>query len=173
MARFLDAVRNLKHRAILSLIYGCGFRAGEATHLRVEDIDSKRMLLRVVAGKGDKERLVPLSSMLLDLFRKYWKVYRPAFWFFPGSSPDLPILESSVQLACRKICAEVGVKKVTPHALRHSYATHLMEDGVDIRTIQVLLGHSCLSTTGIYTHVSERKLHEAKSPLDSLPTVHR
>lgn len=173
VARILDAAWTLRLHTILSLIYGCGLRSAEATHLRVQDIDSERMLLRIASGKGDKERWVPLSAKLLELLRKYWKVYRPKYWLFPGSSPDQPMREEPVRQVFNLICEELRLKKkATLHTLRHSYATHLMEDGVDMRSIQVVLGHSSLSTTGIYTHVSERKLHEAKSPLDSLPPVY-
>lgn len=173
VARILDAAWTLRLHTILSLIYGCGLRSAEATHLRVQDIDSERMLLRIASGKGDKERWVPLSAKLLELLRKYWKVYRPKYWLFPGSSPDQPMREEPVRQIFNLICEELQLKKkATLHTLRHSYATHLMEDGVDMRTIQVVLGHSSLSTTGIYTHVSERKLHEAKSPLDLLPPVY-
>jgi len=173
VARILDAAWTLRLHTILSLIYGCGLRSAEATHLRVQDIDGERMLLRIASGKGDKERWLPLSAKLLELLRKYWKVYRPKYWLFPGSSPDQPMREEPVRQVFNLICEELQLKKkATLHTLRHSYATHLMEDGVDMRTIQVVLGHSSLSTTGIYTHVSERKLHEAKSPLDSLPPVY-
>lgn len=174
VARILDAAWSKRFHTLLSLIYGCGLRSAEATHLRVQDIDSGRMLLRIASGKGDKERWVPLTAKLLTLLREYWKTYRPTYWLFPSSSPDKPMREDSVRQVFGLICEELQIKKAaTLHTLRHSYATHLMEDGVDIRTIQVVLGHSSLGTTGIYTHVSERKLHEAKSPLDSLPTIQR
>lgn len=174
VARILDAAWSKRFHTILSLLYGCGLRSAEATHLRVQDIDSGRMLLRIASGKGDKERWVPLTAKLLTLLREYWKTYRPTYWLFPSNSPGKPMREESVRQVFGLICEELQIKKAaTLHTLRHSYATHLMEDGVDIRTIQVVLGHSSLGTTSIYTHVSERKLHEAKSPLDSLPTIQR
>lgn len=174
VARILDAVWSRRFHTILSLIYGCGLRSAEATHLRVQDIDSDRMLLRIASGKGDKERWVPLTEKLLGLLRQYWKTYRPKYWLFPSSTPDQPMREDSVRQVFNRVCKELQLKKkATVHTLRHSYATHLMEDDVDLRTIQVVMGHSSLGTTGIYTHVSERKLHEAKSPLDSLPIVQR
>lgn len=172
VARILDAAWSRRFHTILSLVYGCGLRSAELTHLRVQDIDSDRMLLRIASGKGDKERWVPLTAKLLELLRKYWRAFRPKYWLFPGSTPDRPMREESVRQVFNLLCEELQLKKnVTLHTLRHSYATHLMEDGVDIRTIQVVLGHSSLGTTGIYTHVSERKLHEAKSPLDTLPIL--
>ena len=170
VAQFLGAVRNLKHRALLMTIYGCGLRCAESTQLRVQDIDSKRMLLRVRHGKGGRERWVPLSPKLLDVLREYWNAHHPAPWLFPGRSPDRPMITASVRWACRSVLRELPkFPRVTPHSLRHSYATHLLEDGIDLRTIQVMLGHNCVKTTAIYTHVSERKLHEAPSPLESLP----
>lgn len=174
VARILDAAWSQRFHTIFSLIYGCGLRSSEATHLRVQDIDSGRMLLRIASGKGDKERWVPLTQKLLILLRQYWKTYRPKYWLFPGSTPEKPMREEAVRQVFNMVCEELQLKKnPTLHTLRHSYATHLMEDGVDIRTIQVVLGHSSLGTTGVYTHVSERKLHQAKSPLDSLPTIRR
>ena len=170
VALFLGAVRNLKHRALLMTIYGCGLRCNEVIHLRVEDIDSQRMLIRVRHGKGGRERQVPLSPKLLAVLREYWEQYRPAPWLFPGKFPDRPMITAAVRWACRKVAQEVPqIPNVTPHSLRHSYATHLMDDGVNLRTIQILLGHSSVSTTAIYTHVSERKLREAPCPLETLP----
>ncbi|NJL26801.1 MAG: tyrosine-type recombinase/integrase [Thermoanaerobaculia bacterium] len=172
VALFLGAVRNLKHRALLMTLYGCGLRAAEATHLRAEDIDSQRMLLKVSFGKGGKQRYVPLPASLLDVLRQYWRAARPDTWLFPGDKPDRPMLASSLRLACRTISRQVpSIRVVTPHILRHSYATHLLEDGVDLRTIQVMLGHSCLDTTAIYTHVSETALRAAPSPLEKLPSL--
>ncbi len=172
VAIFLGAVKNLKHRTLLMTIYGCGLRAGETTHLRVEDIDSQRMILQVHYGKGGKQRQVPLAPKLLEVLRQYWKHYRPNPWLFPGKSPDQPMQTASVRWACRKVSDQVSTKqRITPHCLRHSYATHLLDAGTDLRTIQVMLGHSSVSTTAIYTHVSESKLREAPSPLELLPDV--
>lgn len=171
-AVFLSSITNLKHRALLMTIYGCGLRADEAVHLRIEDIDSPRGLLRVQHGKGSRQRQVPLSPKLLTVLREYWKEYRPRPWLFPGRSPEQPMQTASVRWACRKISDGLQMKqRITPHCLRHSYATHLLEAGTDLRTIQSMLGHSSVTTTSIYTHVSERRLREAPSPLDSLPDV--
>ena len=172
VAKFLGATKNLKHRALMMTIYGCGLRSAEATHLRVQDIDSQSMLLRVAFGKGAKDRFVPLCPQLLKVLRQYWKEYRPEHWLFPGHDPRRPLLEASARQAVCKIKRNLQLKKnVTLHGLRHSYATHLLEDGVEIRTIQLLLGHRSLNSTSRYTHISANKLHEAKSPLDKLPDV--
>ena len=170
VAQFLDSIKNLKHRALLTTIYACGLRSSEVTHLRVSDIDSQRMLLHVQQGKGKKDRLVMLSERLLTLLREYWKEYRPSDWLFPGRSVDQPIREASLRDACRKILKDSGLKKnITPHSLRHGFATHLLEEGADVRTIQMLLGHRSLSTTSLYTHVSADRLQATSSPLDFLP----
>jgi len=138
--------------------------------LRIEDIDSQRMLLKINQGKGGKDRLVPFSAQLLKVLRQYWKQDEPAEWLFPGRSSDRALSNGSVRRACQLVSGQSGRgRRVTPHCLRHSYATHLLEDGVDLRTIQVILGHSQISTTAIYTHISTKKLHEASSPLDTLP----
>lgn len=172
VALFLNSISNLKHRAVLTTIYACGLRVGEATHLRVEDIDSRRMLLQVHHAKGGRQRQVPLSPKLLELLRKYWKQDRPMPWLFPGKSSDQPLRNDSVRDACKRICRQVPtIQCLTPHWLRHSYATHLLEAGTDLRTIQTLLGHSCVTTTAIYTHVSENKMREAPSPLETLPDL--
>jgi site-specific recombinase XerD len=171
VAQFLGSIKNLKHRALLTTTYACGLRCAEVTHLRVSDIDSQRMLLHVQQGKGKKDRFVMLSERLLALLREYWKQYRPADWLFPGRSANHPIREASLRHACRKILKDSGLKKnITPHSLRHGFATHLLEEGADVRTIQMLLGHRSLSTTSRYTHVSVQRLHATPSPLDSLPS---
>lgn len=172
IARLLCAARNLKHRALLTTIYGCGLRSTEATHLRVQDIDSQRMLLHIAFGKGAKERMVPLSPRLLSVLREYWKQSRSEHWLFPGRDPQRPFRGASLRRALGKIRDGLQLNKpVTLHALRHSYATHLLEAGVEIRTIQLLLGHRSLNSTSRYTHISAKKLHEAQSPLDTLPDV--
>ncbi len=171
VARFLGAVHNLKHRSVLMMLYGCGLRTGEALRLRVDDIDSSCMLVRVRHGKGGRERQVPLPATLLATLRQYWLQYRPQAWLFPGRNPDHPMAAGSVRKACCKVLRDLDGLHVTLHSLRHSYATHLLEDGVDLRTIQVLLGHSSLRTTAIYTHVSQKKLRDVVSPLESLPDV--
>lgn len=170
VAQFLGAARNLKHRAMLTSIYACGFRVAEVTHLRIQDIDSRRMVIHVQQGKGRKDRLVPLCQRLLDLLREYWKTYRPQDWLFLGNSKDRPIRKGSVRHACAKICRAAGLnKKLTPHSLRHAFATHLLEDGADLRTVQLLLGHRSLNTTSRYTHISIERIRAVRSPLDLLP----
>jgi site-specific recombinase XerD len=138
--------------------------------LKVCDVDSQRMVLRIEQAKGHKDRFVMLSPRLLAVLREYWKAYRPAHWLFPGQSGEHPLQERSARYACRQIVRAAGLRKrVTLHVLRHSFATHMLEDGADLRTIQMLLGHRCLTSTSVYTHVSAQRLHEAPSPLDSLP----
>ena len=167
---FLDSVINVKHHALLSLTYSCGLRVSEVVSLRVEDIVSQRMLLRIQQGKGGRERWVPLSPATLDLLRAYWKKYRPDPWLFPGRSCDQPMSTHNVWKFCKKISLQLpSMPHVNPHLLRHAYATHMLDDGTDIRTIQVLLGHASLSSTTIYAHVSERRLHEVPNLLESLP----
>lgn len=171
-AVFLAAVRNLKLRTLLMTIYGCGLRISEATQLRVEDIDGQQKVVRVHRGKGAKQRWVPLSPKLHQALRRYWSYERPMPWLFPGRCPHRPITARSVRATCHTVVRDIpSIRRVTPHCLRHSYATHLLEAGADLRTIQVLLGHARLSSTAIYTHVSLRLLRKAPSPLDLLPDV--
>lgn len=170
VARFLDAITNLKHRALLTCVYAAGLRVSEVARLKVCDIDSRRMVLRIEQAKGQRDRFVMLSPRLLAILREYWKAYRPEHWLFPGRTSERPMTEASVRHACRKVARDAGVsKRVTLHTLRHSFATHLLEDGVDLRSIQMLLGHRSLSTTSRYTHVSAQRLHAVPSPLDTLP----
>jgi integrase/recombinase XerD len=172
MARFLAAVRNPKHRALLMTIYAGGLRVSEAVHLRVTDIDSKRMLIRIRQGKGRKDRYVNLSPKLLAILREYWRTFRPSDWLFPGKPPTNPLSRDAVGDLCTRICTRAKMTKhVTPHTLRHSFATHLLEAGTDLRTIQILLGHRSLKTTARYTHVSEKTLRSAPSLLDLLPDL--
>ncbi len=169
IAQFLGARMCVKHRALLSCVYGCGLRSAEATHLRIEDIDSQQMHLHVRQGKGLRDRFVPLSPRLLRLLRQYWKQCRPQEWLFPGKLESRPLRGESARYACRKVAQRAGLtKRVTLHTLRHSYATHLLEAGADIRVIQRLLGHRCLNTTARYTFVSVQKLREAPNPLETL-----
>jgi site-specific recombinase XerD len=170
---FLGSVGNLKHRSLLTTAYASGLRVSEATHLKVTDIDSARMVIHVRQGKGRKDRLVPLSKNLLLLLREYWKAARPKTWLFPGKEgKDAPITSRSVDRVCAKAREALGwTKHVRPHTLRHSFATHLLEAGTDIRTIQVLLGHRALSSTAAYTHLSTASLQGTKSPLDLQPTT--
>jgi site-specific recombinase XerD len=170
VARLLPCIQPLKARVLLTTIYASGLRLDEATHLEVTDIDSARMLLRIARGKGCKERLVLLSPRLLEELRSYWRVVRPARWLFPGGKPDQPLHWATVQKACVRAAKEAGLTKhVTPHVLRHSYATGLLERGVDLLTIQRLLGHRSFSTTLIYLHVRRPHLESIPSPLDWLP----
>jgi integrase/recombinase XerD len=165
----LGSLRNLKHKAMLSLVYGCGLRRSELLNLKPVHIDSKRGLLIVVMGKGKKDRVVPLSAPLIDLLRRYYHDYRPREWLFEGVLAGQKYSERSIEEVLKKAVNLAKVKKpVTLHWLRHSYATHLHESGVDIRTIQLLLGHSSTRTTEIYTHVSVRSIQTIRSPFDDL-----
>lgn len=167
--RLLDAPSCSKHRAVLSLIYGTGARLNEATHLRVGDIDGARMMIHIRCGKGGKPRMVPMSAALRDLLRAYWLIERPRDYLFPGAEPGRPLHETSVQHACAKARLKARIDKpVSAHTLRHSYATYLLELGVDLRTIQKLLGHRSLSTTAIYAHVTGRLLDAANKAVDLL-----
>jgi integrase/recombinase XerD len=169
VSRFFENIYNLKHRAILMTAYGGGLRVSEVTSLRVSDIDSARMLIRIDQGKGRKDRYVMLSPNLLDLLRAYWKVARPTSLLFPGRYPDRPITREAVYQVSIKAAKAAGFnKKVTPRTLRHCFATHLLEAGANIRVIQMLLGHRSLRTTARYTHVSTATLRSTASPLDSL-----
>jgi len=169
VARFFAAVRNLKHRAILMTAYAGGLRVSEVTHLRVCDIDSQRMVIHVRQGKGQKDRYVMLSPRLLKILRAYWKAVRPRGFLFPGAVPNQPISTGSVRRACYRAREAAGLdKRIVLHTLRHSFATHLLEAGTDLRTIQVLLGHRSFSTTAQYVHVATASLPSIMSPLDHL-----
>ncbi|MHC4230917.1 MAG: tyrosine-type recombinase/integrase [Planctomycetota bacterium] len=167
----LDAIENLKYRTIVMATYAAGLRISEACRLHVDDIDSKRMLIHVRLGKGGRDRYVMLSETLLGAMRLYWKHYRPQGFFFPGRPPRDTIATNSVAHILRCAVAAAGVrKKVTPHTLRHSFATHLMELGVNLRIVQILLGHADMKTTTLYTTVSSEHLKTIPSPLDVLGT---
>jgi len=169
VALLLQAKSNLKHRALLATLYGAGLRVSEAASLLVSDIDSERQLICVRQGKGRKDRLVMLSPKLLDLLRHYWKAYRPTYWLFPGDPANRHMARNTIHTICRQAAQAAGLsKQVSPHSLRHSFATHLLEAGTDLRTIQILLGHSNLKTTARYTHVSTLALRSTLSPLDQL-----
>jgi len=167
---FLGCIQSLKHRTILTTAYAAGLRVSEATHLKVDDIDSKRMVLRVDQGKGNKDRYVMLSPRLLDDLRRYWKIVRPKIWMFPGDIDGRPITREAVGLACNKAHRASGISKpITPHSLRHAFATHLLENGTDVRTIQLLLGHRSLATTSRYLKIATSTVCATTSPLDLLP----
>jgi site-specific recombinase XerD len=168
---FLAAVTDLRHKAILSLIYATGLRVSEVAALTVGDIDSRRMVVRVGHGKGNKDRYVMLSPKVLELLREYWRAYRPAGWLFVGEAAGRHLNTRTVQRACQLASRAAGVTKaVTPHVLRHTFATHLLEDGVNLRTIQVLLGHRSLQTTARYLYVSLEAVTGTVSPFDRLST---
>jgi integrase/recombinase XerD len=167
--KLLGSIRNLKHKAALALIYACGLRRSELIGLKITDIDSKRKMLKVRAGKGNRDRLVPLPESMILLLRTYYKVYRPGVWLFEGIVSGTPYSETSLREAFKLAMKNAGIKKkLTLHSLRHSYATHLLENGVDLRYIQVLLGHKSSKTTEIYTHVTARSLESIQSPFEKL-----
>jgi integrase/recombinase XerD len=166
VALLLAHAPNLKYRAALSVAYGCGLRVSEIAHLKVADIDSARMLIRVEQGKGRKDRYVMLAPDLLDLLRQWWKVMRPKGWLFPGQQPGQPITTRQLNRACGAAASAAKLdKRVSMHTLRHSFATHLLERKIDIRVIQVLLGHRKLDTTAVYTRVALKTIGEVASPL--------
>jgi site-specific recombinase XerD len=170
VVRFITAIPYLKHRVILMTIYAAGLRISEVLRLRTTHIDSQRMVIRVEQGKGRKDRYVMLSPVLLAILREYWKIQRPKTWLFPHRHHhDKPITPTTMRRITSNARQAAGLKKaVAPHAFRHAFATHLLEKGVNIRIIQVLLGHASLRSTEIYTHVSRTYLQDTKSPLDDL-----
>ena len=169
VAQLVQAPQLLKTRAILMTIYAAGLRISEVIRLRVQDIDSARMTITVQQGKGQKDRVVMLSPILLEALRQYWRQNRPKTWLFPGRPPERPITSNAVRQAFQIAVRKAGLtKKVSPHSLRHSFATHLLESGTDLRTIQMLLGHSSLKPTTRYLHVSQQHVQETTSPLDAL-----
>jgi site-specific recombinase XerD len=169
VVRFLEAVPGLKARTALTAAYGAGLRASEAVNLKVADIDSDRMLIQVRHGKGARDRTVMLSPQLLTILRTYWRLARPREWLFPGRDETKPLDVQVLHAACRSATRAAGLsKRVSVHTLRHSFATHLLESGVDIRIIQVLLGHKSLSTTARYTQVATTTIARTQSPLERL-----
>jgi integrase/recombinase XerD len=163
----LQCIDNLKHRAILTTIYSGGLRVSEVAHLKASDIDSKRMVIRVQGGKGNKDRYTLLGKHTLDILKEYWKAYRPVEWLFPGQGPKRPISISSIQRVFKASLYRAGIKKkASVHTLRHSFATHLLESGTDLYYIQHLLGHRSASTTSIYLHITGKDLAKIKSPID-------
>jgi site-specific recombinase XerD len=169
VARLLDAAPGLKYKAALSVAYGAGLRATEVVSLKISDIDSARMVIRVEQGKGRKDRYVMLSPHLLQLLRAWWKAARPQGWLFPGRDRVQPMTTRQLNRACHAAAqmAEID-KNVSLHTLRHSFATHLLEQNIDVRVIQVLLGHAKLDTTALYTRVATKTISEVISPLDHI-----
>jgi site-specific recombinase XerD len=173
VARLIDAASTPFHRTLLMTLYATGARNAELTHLKFSDVDSKRMVIHIQGGKGRKDRDVMLSAKLLAELREHWQhLPRPRIWLFPGNhnhGSDQPIDTKTVWHACQQAAQRAGIKKaVHPHTLRHCFATHLLEAGADLRTIQILLGHHDLKETTVYLHLSQRHLHATPSPLDSL-----
>jgi integrase/recombinase XerD len=171
VGRLLEAAPGpgLKYKAALSVAYGAGLRAAEVAALKVSDIDSKRMLIRVEQGKGRKDRHAMLSPQLLEVLRAWWRQCRSKGWLFPGRDPFLPITTRQLNRACHMAAEVAGLGSwISPHTLRHCFATHLLEDHYEVRVIQVLLGHSKLDTTGHYAHVATNLLRKVTSPLDRL-----
>ena len=168
-ARLLEAAPGAKYKAALGVAYGAGLRVSEVANLKISDIDRDRMVLRVEQGKGHKDRNAMLSPRLLGLLEEWWQIGRPTTWLFPGRDPIQPVSPRHIYRVVADTAAAIGIeKRVGPHTLRHSFATHLLEQGVDIRVIQVLLGHTKLDTTARYAHVASKVLREVTSPLDQL-----
>ena len=163
----LSVIKNIKHNALLTLMYSAGLRTSETAHMRVCDIDSARMQIRIEHSKGAKDRYTILSETALQLLRQYWKIYRPRTWLFPGRFGDKPISYKGISLIYNRYKEEAGIMKpATVHSLRHSFATHLLETGADLHHIQLLLGHSSPKTTTVYLHVTRVDLQRITSPLD-------
>jgi site-specific recombinase XerD len=169
--QFFGYIGILKHRAALMTCYGAGLRSSEAVALKIADIDSSRMLIRVQQGKGGKDRYTILGGRLLTVLRQYYKVQHPVEWLFPGTQSGTHLQAGTIQEVCRDAARMAGIaKRVTPHTLRHSFATHLLENGTDTRVIQVLLGHRRIETTARYTAVTPHSIsRRITSPLDHLP----
>jgi integrase/recombinase XerD len=167
LQRLFSVIQNKKHLAMFMTMYGAGLRVSELVTLRVEDVDSTRMLLRIQDGKGQKQRYAKLSAHLLGVLRDYYKEYRPKAWLFPGMKPGEPLSRMALNKAVYQLRKRANLKKtISPHTFRHSYATHMLDAGADLRTIQVLLGHRSITSTAIYMHVSQARIDAAPSPLD-------
>lgn len=165
----ISVTKNLKHRAILMVVYSGGLRVSEAAKLKVIDIDSQRMTIRVEQGKGNKDRYTLLARRTLEILREYWRIYHPSEWLFEGSRPDKPISSRTIQKVMERSLKRAGiVKPATVHTLRHSFATHLLEAGTDLYHIKQLLGHKSAKTTAVYLHVSNKDIARVVSPLDLL-----
>ena len=169
VARFLEAAPGPKYKAALSAAYGAGLRVSEVVVLKVSDVDSKRMLLRIEQGKGRRDRFAMLSPQLLELLRDWWRIARPQVWLFPGQNPVNHLAPRQFNRVVHAAARAANItKRVSPHTLRHSFATHLLEQNIDIRVIQVLLGHAKLDTTALYTRVATNTIRTVMSPLDRL-----
>jgi integrase/recombinase XerD len=169
VARLLNAAPGLKYKAALGVAYGAGLRAAEVISLKVSDIDSRRMIIRVEQGKGGKDRNVMLSASLLELLRTWWRAAQPQGWLFPGRDPAQPMTTRQLNRACHAAAEAAGIEKnVSPHTLRHSFATHLLEQNTDIRVIQALLGHAKLENTALYTRVATKTIQQVMSPLEHI-----
>lgn len=169
LQRLFAVVRNGKHRMIFMTAYAAGLRIGEVVHLKIGDIDSSRMMIRIKNGKGQKDRYTMLSVRLLKELRSYWRAYHPQTWLFPGRKTESPLTVQTPRLVFQISRKKAGItKKVCFHTLRHCFATHLLEAGVDLRTIQILLGHSKIITTSMYLHVTRKNIAATQSPLDLL-----
>jgi site-specific recombinase XerD len=173
VTRLIEAASNLMHRTILMILYGTGIRRTEASLLKVSDIDSERMVIHIRQGKGSRDRDIPLTPKLLQALREYYRWKRPKNYLFPGypgwRGVENPISDKTVWNACRAAAGRAGLSKtIGPHTLRHSFATHLLEAGTDLRTIQLLLGHASLKETAIYLHLSQRHLRAAINPLEQI-----
>ena len=173
VTRLIEAARNQMHRTLLMLLYATGMRRTEASRLKVSEIDSQRMVIHIHCGKGLRDRDVPLTPKLLEALRDYWRWRKPRVYLFPSKMGDpsleQPISDKTVWNVCRAAANRAGIqKKLGPHTLRHCFATHLLEAGADLRTIQLLMGHERLEDTTIYLHLSQRHLHAAINPLDQL-----
>jgi site-specific recombinase XerD len=173
VARLIDSAGNLMHRTMLMMLYATGLRRAELCHLKVSDIDSERMVIHVRQGKGGRDRDVLLTPKLLETLREYWRWMKPRTYLFPGTvkgwRADVPITEKIVWQAVNEAAKRAGITKhVSPHSLRHCFATHMLEAGADLRTIQVLLGHAKLAHTTVYLHLSRRHLQAIPSPLEAI-----
>ena len=169
VARLLEAAPGPKYKAALAAAYGAGLRVSEVATLKVSDIDSERMMLRVEQGKGHKDRHAMLAPRLLELLRDWWRIARPQVWLFPGQNPVNPMTTRQINRACHAAADMARItKRVSPHTLRHSFATHLLEQNTDIRMIQILLGHAKLETTALYTHIATNTIRAVMSPLERL-----
>jgi integrase/recombinase XerD len=168
--QFLASVPSLKHRTLLTTCYAAGLRISEAVSLKPTAIDSQRMVIRVELGKGQKDRYIMLSPKLLDILRHWWRVAKPQVWLFPGDIPGQHITRSAVERVCQEAHEHCRISKpTTPHSLRHAFAVHLLEQGTDVRTIQLLLGHRSLATTARYLRIATNKVCSTTSPFDLLP----